>query len=93
MAQLLSKMQLTAAPTADGSGVTVHVPITRSDVLHGQECMCMPAGGPVVAAGTSSSCLPLCMPGTMCGSSQGKAQHALGADSCVACTPQTSEIW
>lgn len=37
MAQLLSKMQLTAAPTADGSGVTVHVPITRSDVLHGEE--------------------------------------------------------
>lgn len=65
MAQLLSKMQLTAAPTADGSGVTVHVPITRSDVLHGQECMCTPAGDPVVAAGTSSSCFPLCMPGTM----------------------------
>ena len=35
MAQLLSKMQLAAVASADGSSVTVHVPITRSDVLHG----------------------------------------------------------
>lgn len=36
MAQLLSKMQLTAAASADGSSVVVQVPITRSDVLHGK---------------------------------------------------------
>ena len=36
MATLLSKMQLTAQPLAGGEGVAVEVPITRSDVLHGE---------------------------------------------------------
>ncbi|KAL4440220.1 hypothetical protein ABPG75_003221 [Micractinium tetrahymenae] len=39
MAQLLSKMQLTAATSADGSKVQVQVPITRSDVLHACDVM------------------------------------------------------
>ncbi|KAI7840445.1 hypothetical protein COHA_005871 [Chlorella ohadii] len=39
MAQLLSKMQLTAAASADGSSVVVQVPITRSDVLHACDVM------------------------------------------------------
>lgn len=39
MAQLLSKMQLTAAASADGSKVQVQVPITRSDVLHACDVM------------------------------------------------------
>lgn len=36
IAQLLSKMQLTAEPAGGGAAVSVRVPITRSDVLHGQ---------------------------------------------------------
>ncbi|PSC73331.1 putative phenylalanine-tRNA ligase beta subunit [Micractinium conductrix] len=39
MAALLSKMQLTAQASADGSRVSVHVPITRSDVLHACDVM------------------------------------------------------
>ncbi|KAL4427309.1 hypothetical protein ABPG77_003218 [Micractinium sp. CCAP 211/92] len=39
MAQLLSKMQLTASASADGSRVQVQVPITRSDVLHACDVM------------------------------------------------------
>ncbi|EFN52909.1 hypothetical protein CHLNCDRAFT_36718 [Chlorella variabilis] len=39
IAQLLSKMQLTATPAADGSRVSVQVPITRSDVLHACDVM------------------------------------------------------
>lgn len=49
MAQLLSKMQLTAAASADGSSVVVHVPITRSDVLHGAYRCCR-CPGAVAAA-------------------------------------------
>lgn len=36
MAPLLEKMQLQASPSPDGSGLLVEVPITRSDVLHGE---------------------------------------------------------
>lgn len=34
MAELLSRMALSAEPSADGSRVHVQVPPTRSDVLH-----------------------------------------------------------
>jgi hypothetical protein len=36
MATLLSKMQLAGEASADGRTVSVQVPITRSDVLHGE---------------------------------------------------------
>ncbi|KAI3431573.1 hypothetical protein D9Q98_004623 [Chlorella vulgaris] len=39
IAQLLSKMQLSAAAAPDGSSVVVQVPITRSDVLHACDVM------------------------------------------------------
>ena len=39
IAELLSRMALDAAPTADGKAVTVVVPPTRSDVLHDADVM------------------------------------------------------
>ena len=39
IAELLSRMALDAAPTADGKAVKVVVPPTRSDVLHDADVM------------------------------------------------------
>ena len=40
VAALLSKMQLTAEAVEGGRAVRVRVPITRSDVLHGEHAVC-----------------------------------------------------
>ncbi len=56
IASLLSKMQLSAQPAEGGKAVRVEVPITRSDVLHGEwpRTAAHSIGGPVQASERST---------------------------------------